>query len=301
MKTMWKSKAFRIIVGVALVAILSLATALPAMANSWNNPVTSSNFIAGNLIKGKVRLIAADKQSFIVATAPGQSENVTVDNNTKYYSIVGTETAINQVKAQVQERLKEAKSIVKNARDNRQQSKNSGNQAKNGNNSTNNSSLENKGNYEEDSEMEALLNINAESQSGVWGKFKSWFNRNPKLGQQAAFTDLAIGDGVLVKVMPGQNLAKQVLIVKSPTLQAVDLKTIKGDVTAVSGTSFTITPRDTAVAPVTLGWDANSRIVIKGAVSIKPGQYIVAVYKVSTMTVRTAHVFPSAPVNTSTN
>ena len=93
---------------------------------------------------------------------PVESENVTVDNNTKYYSIVGTEAAINQVKAQVQERLKEAKSIIKNAQDNRQQGKNSGNQAKNGNKSTNNSSLENNGNYEEYNEMEALLTINAD-------------------------------------------------------------------------------------------------------------------------------------------
>ena len=59
MKNMWKSKAFRIVIGVALVAILSLATALPVMANSRNNSVTPSNTIAGNLVKGKVRLIAA--------------------------------------------------------------------------------------------------------------------------------------------------------------------------------------------------------------------------------------------------
>jgi hypothetical protein len=297
MKNMWKSKAFRITIGVAMVIILSLATALPAMANSRANPASPSNAIAGNLIKGKVTSVAADKKSFGVTNAAGQSENVTVDNNTRYYSIVGTEAAINHLKVQVQARLKQTMSKNKNARDNSQQGKNNGNQTKNGNNLNSKESVLNNGNYEDDSEMEAVLSLNAESQSGIWGKFKSWFNRNPKLSQQAAFTDLALGDGVLVKVMPNQNLAKQVLIVKAPKLQAVDLKTVKGDITMLGATSFTVTPRDTTVAAVTLAWDANSRIVINGAVSIKPGQYVIAVYKVSTLIVRTAEVFPSAPVN----
>jgi hypothetical protein len=302
LKKMWKSKMFRTLTGLVMVLVLGLAMALPAMAEATATPTTTANDANLNLVRGKVAAIAADGKSFEVLTAASAVVVISVDGNTKYYLVNGTAAAVEQVKTRVQERVKEKQQNIKNNKNNVENQRGNGdNKGKNKENqvvaqtSQTTAVNEDDVNYEEDTDMEEVLNANAENQQGVWGKFKSVFNRNPKMGQKAAFADLVVGDGVLVKVMPNENLAKQVLIIK-----ASDIKTVKGDITAVTDTTFTITPKDTTIDPVVLKWDANSRVIIKGAVSIKTGQYAVAVYKVSTLTIRIMDVFPSAPTATPT-
>ena len=267
---MWKSKWLKTVLALALVVVLCLAVALPAMAESSTTPTPTASDANLNWVKGKVASIAADQKSFGVLITSGETVLVSVDANTKYYSANGTAIDMGQIKDKVQTWMKDK---------NQTRTDTAGAQSE-----------QNDTDYEQDADMEAVLTANTEAQQGVWGKLKSWFNRHPKIGEKAAFTDLAVGDAVVVKVMPNENLAKQVLIIK-----ASDVKTVKGNITAVTSTSLTITPIDTSKEVVTLKWDENSRINVKGAISLKTGQYAVAVYKVSNLTVIMMEVLPSAP------
>jgi hypothetical protein len=86
---------------------------------------------------------------------------------------------------------------------------------------------------------------------------------------QAAFTDIAAGDRLIVRASAA-NLAKQVLIVKAPVN-----RTIKGNVALTDATHITITPTD-GTSPVTLTVTASTRITLKGVTSI--AGYAVASY-----------------------
>jgi hypothetical protein len=293
MKNMWKSRVFQSILGLALVVVLCLAMVLPAMAENSASPTPATSDNGINLVKGKVAVIGTSPESFQVSTSVGDTVAITVDSNTKYYLISGTPVAVAKIKTQVQERLKNIKPNLKNMRDTQLNTSNKmGNNGKNGKGQIADSKIVDSTEYEDDSDMAEVLTANSEFQPGIWGKFKSIFNSSPKLGQKAAFSDLAVGDGVIVKVMPDENLAKQVLIIKAP-----DVKTIKGNITDVSGDVFTITSVNAQNEPVTvtLKIDANSRVVIRGSMMVKTGQYAVVVYKETNLTVKVMDVFPSAP------
>jgi hypothetical protein len=141
---------------------------------------------------------------------------------------------------------------------------------------------------EELPEMEAGLQVNVEANQGFMGKFKAIFNRGPKFGQNAAFTDLVVGDGVVVNIMPNENLAKQVLIVKPS-----NLKNVKGEITNVTATTFTVTAADNT--NMTLKWDANTSVTIKGAVLMITGQWAQVVYNSETLIAKTINVRLEAP------
>jgi len=113
----------------------------------------------------------------------------------------------------------------------------------------------------------------------------NWLGRN---GKQAQFSDVQVGDRIIAWVKTSDNLATYVLIIKAPVIQKV-----KGTVTDVSDNSITITP--SSGATVTLSWDASTRFVLKGLISVQNGQYASAVYNKNTMTAQTVHVQATAP------
>jgi hypothetical protein len=112
--------------------------------------------------------------------------------------------------------------------------------------------------------------------------------------KEARFSDIQIGDRIIAWVKNADNLATKVLIIKAPAIQKV-----KGTITAVSDNSTTITPSNGTA--VTLGWDANTRFILKGFISVQVGQYANAVYDKNTMISRTVDVQAAAPSSDNAN
>jgi hypothetical protein len=109
-------------------------------------------------------------------------------------------------------------------------------------------------------------------------------------GKEAKFSDIQIGDRVIAWVKTADNLATKVLIIRAPVTNRV-----KGNITAVSDSSITITSADGAA--VILSWDVNTRFMLKGLISVQTGQYASAVYNRSTMTAQTVDVQAAAPTD----
>jgi len=109
------------------------------------------------------------------------------------------------------------------------------------------------------------------------------------LGKEAQLSDIQVGDKIIARVKTADNLATEVLIIKAPAIQKV-----KGTITAVSDNStIAITPANGTA--VTLSWDANTKFVLKGLISVQTGQYATAVYNRNTMVIITADVQATAP------
>jgi hypothetical protein len=93
----------------------------------------------------------------------------------------------------------------------------------------------------------------------------------PRPFGQAGFSDIEVGDGVLVWLANGENLAKWVLIIK-PAVRAH----VGGTITELSSETITIAPDDGEA--VTLRYDQDTVFILNGFTSVEEGQLARAVY-----------------------
>ncbi len=115
-----------------------------------------------------------------------------------------------------------------------------------------------------------------------WGQFKlpDDINDIAKLGKAATIADLAVGDNVVVRLFAGSTIAQQVLIVKP--VQPKEM-TVTGNITSLSTTPGALTVTQTGTNTVfNLTWDANTRFVLKGVISLGVGQKVNVVYNPTT-------------------
>jgi hypothetical protein len=91
------------------------------------------------------------------------------------------------------------------------------------------------------------------------------------LGEKAEFSDIEIGDRVMVWIANGENLAKWVLIIK-PAVRAH----VGGTITELSSETITIAPDDGEA--VTLRYNQDTVFVLSGFTSVEEGQLARAVY-----------------------
>jgi len=107
--------------------------------------------------------------------------------------------------------------------------------------------------------------------------------KSPKLkwfrpfGEEAEFSDIAVGDRVVVWLAEEENgnlLAERVLIVKPTTYASVG-----GSITDVSSADKTITiaPEDGS-QPVILDYNEGTLFILKGLIQVEPGQSAQAIY-----------------------
>ncbi len=143
---------------------------------------------------------------------------------------------------------------------------------------------------EETPEMEEGLLANCENPKGLIERIKSWFNNSPKFGHSAKFTDLEIGDGIVARVLSEENLAKQVLIIKVPTI-----RNVRGEVTGVDTAAQTMTIQPAAGEAVTVNWDDNTIFILKGLTAVADAKYATAVYDSSTGTAQDSQSIPDGP------
>jgi hypothetical protein len=111
--------------------------------------------------------------------------------------------------------------------------------------------------------------------------------------KQAAFSNIRVGDRVIVRAQVTGNLAKQVLIIEAPVIQ-----NIKGTISALVGNSITITP--VSGVAVVLTWDANTHFNLKGLIIVQIGQSAVATYNHNTMTAQNVNIQLPVPSPTAT-
>lgn len=295
MKSWVHSKIFMAGLVLTLVVTLIVALALPVMANDSNPAVSSTDNPGFNIIKGKVVSIASDKLSFQVTQHDGSAVAIQVDTNTRYFKIESTPSAVKEMKAKVQERWQEKKGETQEKGQNRFNERGLGNKSgQTLQNTPDPTESIDEDDIEETPEAEECLAANTEAPKGWFNKIKSWFNRSPKFGQNAGFEDIQVGDGVLVRVMPNENLAKQVLIVK-----ASNIKTVKGQIGSIGANSFVINTNTTPSETLTLVWNENTSVILKGAIGLEQGQSVRVVYKVEGDTILALTVtMVSASLNT---
>lgn len=262
---MWnirKSKVVLISLAIILAIGVVCGTSLPAMAKDKITPTASTTSTDQfTVIKGKVTDIAANKLSLVVQPSTGTADTVNVDANTKYYKVNATPVAVVEMKGKIQERLqsKQAKVLGK------VQDKNERVVQKNNDNEDED--------LEETPDIEEALTANVEAPQGWMNKIKSWFNHNPKFGHNAKFEDIEVGDGILVRALANGTLAKQVMIIKAPSI-----KKVAGTVIDVRPDSFTINSPAAAEA-FTIKINENTHVSLKGSLSLKVDQYVVVTYK----------------------
>jgi hypothetical protein len=91
--------------------------------------------------------------------------------------------------------------------------------------------------------------------------------------KSAQFSDIQDGDRIIARVTnDGNNLAKQILIIKAPVI-----RTVKGTVNSVTADSLSILPSGSTTA-LLLAVTPQTRITLKGITIIAQGQTVVAVY-----------------------
>lgn len=101
---------------------------------------------------------------------------------------------------------------------------------------------------------------------------------------QANLSNIQVGDRVFARV-DSNSLARSILIIKAPVI-----KTVKGTVKAVpSGNIIAITPAGSTTT-LSLNVTPETRIVLKGLVSIQQGQSVVAVYNSSNSNALTINI-----------
>jgi hypothetical protein len=283
MKRLFGAKILKVALVFVLVVGLICSLALPAMAKNEGkgNPDTS-NLVKVNTIKGKVESKAEDGSSFVVTDLGDNQTTIKVDSNTKYYLVQAAPFGA-AIKNKIQDKIQDFKNTPpgnpqNNKPDNMPNNMNQrGLGNKNGQIGTVNEEDDDLDMAMENPELEQGLIQNEQGPQGFFNKIKSWFGGWPSFGKAASFEDLEIGDGVVIRVMPNENLAKQVLIVKPS-----NIKKVIGIIDTVGSDSFMVTPE--GGESVTLTFNSDTRVMLKGAIAMAAGQWATVIYKVTDST-----------------
>lgn len=280
MKKEIRRNALKICVPFIAIMTTVLSTALPVLADSTLRPVPAIRLVQGEVLSVSSDNSTSDNSTFVIQNRSQQQMTIKVDANTKFYIIsMGKAAEATEVISAVRDKITEKKANKKE--------------------SVQFDTLEPNVNETEPKAKDKAPQLkrvepkvkSVEPQTSVvtayCGTDPYWLDR---YGKQAQFSDIQVGDRIVAWVKTADNLAIQVLIIKGPAIQKV-----KGTITAISDNSTTITP--TSGIGVTLIWDANTRFVLKGLISVQSGQYAAAVYNKTTMMAITVDVQATAPTS----
>ncbi len=277
-----KKKLLITAVSTAVVLSLVLGVGLPgfAAADQAQNQETAN--IARRAINGEVVQIDSGK-TFFVVKAGDKEVKIGVDNNTKYFKLTVPQKLGQMVKEQVQERKQDC--FGGRRFEQKPKPKRFG---QGGNPGTATSGTTVRAPWFGIGPITVSADEPPERlPAGLMNGVGLEALRNLRnIGEPATFDDIAIGDRVRVRVAPNGDtpLAEVVLIVKP-----VSFKSIKGTVSAVAGNFITITGEET----VTVTYDGNTHVVLKGAIAVQQGQTIHAVYNSETMVAKMIRVQPA--------
>ncbi len=106
-----------------------------------------------------------------------------------------------------------------------------------------------------------------------------------RFGEEAEFSDITVGDAVVVKLAEGDNLAQVVLIV-TPT----NYSSVSGTIESVSSESGTITIAPDVGGSITLNYNENTEFILKGIIQVEAGQSARVIYDSDNMLAKTVVV-----------
>jgi hypothetical protein len=104
-------------------------------------------------------------------------------------------------------------------------------------------------------------------------------------GEKAEFSDIALGDRVVVWLAEGSELLAQRVLIIKPTTYA----SVSGSITDISPSDITITPDDGEA--VTLSYNGSTVFVLNGFIAVEEGQSARAVYDSDNMVAKRVVVY----------
>jgi len=111
-----------------------------------------------------------------------------------------------------------------------------------------------------------------------------------RFGEPAEFSDIAVGDRVVVWLANGNNLAQRVLIVKPTTYARVS-----GTIESVSSEPRTITMTPDGGGSITLGYSESTVFILEGVIQVEAGQSAHVIYDSDNMIAKRVVVHQEAP------
>lgn len=239
-------------VAVASVLALSLVLglALPALADS-DEPLPWAEDFQARIVKGTVTYVDEENQQYFEIKSGEDELTINVDENTKYFKldVPGRIMALAQ-----QFRLR-----------NQEEAGAQGEQGVG-------LGLQNRQRVRAAVQNQARLRIqNRLSQTEEVPLPESQPKWCRPFGAEAEFSDIEVGDRVVVGLADGDNLAKGVLIVKPATYARVC-----GTITELSSSAIEITPEDGEA--VALSYNESTVFVLNGFIAGEEGQYACAIY-----------------------
>lgn len=243
---------------------------MPGVAAAKENRAQVQPKPLPNIIRGEVASIAGDSTSFNVKPGNGEEITIKVDGNTRYFIITGL--SVGPVQGKVREKVQKGKG------------------PKNGPNVERGLGKRNGIATDEDEED---IEHSSTGTARIIGWLEKLLAKLGRPGQKATFADIAVGDNVVVRVMPNENLAKQVFIIRAGKIGRVN-----GTITAMSGQSITITAKDGT--KVTINWDGDTRFELRGLIQVQVNQRASAVYNPADMKAKLVVVSPPAPASATT-
>jgi len=249
---------------IALGLVLGLA--LPALANADELLPWTEDFQA-RIVKGTVTEVDEENQAYFKVQSGEDEVGIRVDENTRYFllDVPGRITALRQqfrfrnqaeLGAQGEQGLRLR--LQNQAEVNAQEEQGMG--------------IQNRVRVGALVQNQARLRVqNRVAQTETVPLPESQPAISRPLGEKAGFSDIEVGDRVVVWLANGENLAKAVLIAKPDTRPCVS-----GVITDVSSETITIAPEDGEA--VTLRCNGDTVFVLNGFIAVEEGQYACAVY-----------------------
>jgi len=221
-------------VAVASIIALSLVLglALPALADSGKTLPWTEDFQV-RIVKGMVTEVDEENQAYFKVQSEENEVGIKVDENTRYF-LLNVQRPIAALRQQFRLRNQEQSGV----------------------------------------EVEQTLRLRlhnrvAQTETVPLPEIQTEIIRPS--GAEAEFSDIEVGDRVVVWLANGENLARAVLIAKPVTRARVS-----GVITDVSLETIEITPQDGR--PVILRYNEDTVFVLNGFISVEEGQLARAVY-----------------------
>lgn len=273
MKTTAKTRIVQTGIILLIISLLITGIALPAVAKDsrgQSGKSTSSSLV--DIVKGEITGIDETEQSFDVLTSDEETVTITTDTETGYFLVKAAPYA-DSIKERIREKVQVETNMGGRVDDNENFPP----------------GLASRWNEEifyalQDEALEEGLKANAEEAGGIFNRIRSWFGFSHNFGEAASFEDIEVGDGVIVRMVPDESLAKHVLIIKPS-----DIVKIEGEVTDVNSDSITVKTED---EDVEISWDENTRVSLTGAIAVEEGQTVSVVYNKETGIAQTISVIP---------
>ncbi len=298
MKRKLSASILKITVILTVVVSLVLGVVFPVVA-APDETAPQADRMPPNVLRGKVVSIDEGKSSFVIESREGDEVTIAVDDNTKYFKVRAQHIAAlakrrgasGQIEAQggelddeksgsLRARFMDRLPFLKGAKANQAPP----GQAKRW---LGEQEIENEEPMQEEGQELTANVLNRGRGKGIPKARPARLNWLRRLGEEAGFEDIAIGDRVEVRFAPGEDTltAKLVIIMKAPVLQRVG-----GTIEAVSSDSITITTADGN--SVTLSYDENTTFILKGVIALEPGQSVHAVYNSDDMVAKMVRMQP---------